>query len=86
MLRQASLHEHLQFQAYFDVAILEIPSLDFHSRGDSVQPLCLPFSASIEVDLYKHRSATIAGWGTMKSKGPTQDELMEADLTIFSTE
>ena len=76
--------DNLQFQAYFDVAVLEVPSLPF--VNDKVQPLCLPFSASLDVDLYKDRSAKIAGWGTMKWNGPTQDQLMAADLTIFSAE
>lgn len=77
------MYDSLQFQAYFDVAVLEVP-VTFYTV--SAQKLSLPFSASLEVDLYKDRSAKIAGWGAMKSDGPTQDNLMAADLTIFSTE
>ncbi|XP_071371407.1 transmembrane protease serine 2 [Centroberyx affinis] len=62
-----------------DIALLRLNTPLTFSR--TVKPVCLP---NVGVDLYPGRQAWITGWGTLYSQGSSPDNLMQAQVTIYS--
>ena len=72
------------YQFYFDIALIELDQeLEFH---DGISPICLPKSASDNVDALKNNAATLMGWGSSyrKRPGPPSNRLKQTQVTIFS--
>ncbi|CAL8364258.1 unnamed protein product [Lota lota] len=62
-----------------DVALLRLRSpLTF---TQDVRPACLP---NVGVNLNPERQAWTTGWGTLRSDGPSPNNLMQAEVTIYS--
>ena len=62
-----------------DYAILRLANpVTFTSK---VSPACLPADLS---STYTDVLATVTGWGTLRSKGPSPNVLQEADVTVMS--
>jgi len=49
--------------------------------SDTVGPVCLPLSSSIN---YDRRTATVTGWGTTRSGGSRPNALMEVDVDTMT--
>ena len=53
--------KYVQSKAYYDIAVLIIPTIQFTKR---VRPICLPASPqTIELNKYEGRLSTLIGWG-----------------------
>lgn len=64
-----------------DMSIIEIAPLDFDALDVAVRPACLPDSA----ETYDGVTATVTGWGTLKSDGSQPTILQEVDVPVVST-
>ena len=72
--------EYDGYQFYFDIALIELDQeLEFH---DGISPICLPKSASDNVDGRKNNAATLMGWGSSYRKR-TSNILKQTQVTIF---
>uniref|UniRef100_A0A8C5A830 Transmembrane serine protease 2 n=1 Tax=Gadus morhua TaxID=8049 RepID=A0A8C5A830_GADMO len=79
-VRRIIVHEDYNIEPQAnDVALLRLRRpLTF---TQDVKPACLP---NVGVNLNPERNAWTTGWGTLSSGGVSPDELMQAEVTIYS--
>ncbi|XP_056450806.1 transmembrane protease serine 2-like [Gadus chalcogrammus] len=79
-VRRIIVHEDYNIEPQAnDVALLRLRRpLTF---TQDVRPACLP---NVGVNLNPERNAWTTGWGTLSSGGVSPDELMQAEVTIYS--
>ena len=66
--------------AYYDVAVLIIPNVEFTSH---VRPVCLPNPEDYRLDRYYGDTSTLIGWGNSERLGKTSEQLKRTILTIY---
>jgi hypothetical protein len=74
---------HLNYKhglAYYDSAVLIIPSAEFTSH---VRPICLPNPEDYRLDRYYGDTSTLIGWGNSVRTGQPSEQLKRTILTIY---
>ena len=67
--------------SYYDVAVLKTTKITF-SRAKI--PVCLPESASYDVNKYDDKFAELIGWGSSHIDGNANDILKRVNIKVFS--
>ena len=68
------------YEAYFDVAIVEIETVVL---SGNIRTICLPAETSPDANSYNKWGVILTGWGSEYLHGLTSPKLMKTTLSVF---
>ncbi len=78
---QSQIHKnYTKGPAYFDVAVLTTNKIIF---SEFISPVCLPDSASEDIDKYKNDYVDLIGWGQKNKNGEISKSLQRVSLKVY---